>query len=105
MALAPRARRDGARGRPGARDRDGEAHRPDSNGQPFDANPLRIWFVTSSHAVVAGRELGPTGPLAEQAQLRDFHIPQRGIFAIARVFVTRVADEVPAAVPATEVLR
>ena len=40
-----------------------------SNGQPFDANPLRIWFVTSSHAVVEGQELGPIGPLDEQAHL------------------------------------
>ena len=76
-----------------------------SNGQPFDANPLRIWYVTASHAVVEGQELGPPGPLAQQAHLRDFYIPQRGVFAIGRVFVTRVADEVPAAVPATEVAR
>jgi hypothetical protein len=75
-----------------------------SNGQPFDANPLRIWFVTDSHAVVEGRELGRPGPLAEQAHLRDFYIPQRGIFAIGRVFVTRVAGEIPVAVPAAEVL-
>jgi hypothetical protein len=68
-----------------------------SNGQPFDANPLRIWYVTDSHAVVEGRELGPTGPLSEQAHLRDFYIPQRGIFAIGRVFVTPVAGGVPAA--------
>lgn len=76
-----------------------------SNGQAFDANPLRIWFVTSSRAVVEGRELGPAGPLDEQAHLRDFYIPQRGIFAIGRVFVTRVPDEAPAAEPAAEVLR
>ena len=76
-----------------------------SNGQPFDANPLRICFVTSSHAVVEGQELGPTGPLDEQAHLRDFYIPQRGIFAVGRVFVTRVPDEVPAAELAAEVLR
>ena len=76
-----------------------------SNGQRFDANPLRIWFVTSSHAVVEGQELGAIGPLDEQAHLRDFYIPQRGIFAIGRVFVTRVVDERPAAVPTAEVLR
>jgi hypothetical protein len=28
------------------------------------------------------------GPLAEQAHLSDFYIPQRGIFAVGRVFVT-----------------
>jgi hypothetical protein len=76
-----------------------------SNGQPFDANPLRIWLVTDSHAVVEGHQLGPIGPLAEQAHLADFYIPQRGIFAIGRFFATRVPGEVPAAVPTTEVLR
>jgi hypothetical protein len=45
-----------------------------SNGQQFDANPLRIWYVTDSHAVVEGQELGPIGPLAEQAHLTDFYI-------------------------------
>ena len=75
------------------------------NGQPFDANPLRIWFVTSSHAVVDGHELGPVGALAEQAHLADFYIPQRGIFAIGRFFATRVPGDVPAAMPTAEVLR
>jgi hypothetical protein len=40
-----------------------------------------------------------------EAHLRDFYIPQRGIFAIGRVFVTRVRAEVPAAELAAEVLR
>lgn len=72
------------------------------NRQRFDANPLRIWFVTDSHAVVEGHELGPVGPLAEQAHLTDFYIPQRGIFAVGRVFLTPVTGDAPAAVPATE---
>jgi|SRR5579884_451416 len=76
-----------------------------SNGQPFDANPLRIWLVTDSHAVVDGHELGPVGPLAEQAHLADFYIPQRGIFAIGRFFATRVPGELPGAAPTKEVLR
>jgi hypothetical protein len=67
-----------------------------SNQQHFDANPLRIWCVTDSHALVAGEELGPIGPLAEQAHLTDFYIPQRGIFAIGRVFLTPVTEHVPA---------
>lgn len=61
-----------------------------SNRQHFDANPLRIWFVTQSHATVAGANLGPIGPLAEQAHLADFHLPQRGIFALGRVFVVPI---------------
>jgi hypothetical protein len=39
------------------------------------------------------------------AHLRDFYIPQRGIFAVGRVFVTRVPAEAPAAELAAEVLR
>jgi hypothetical protein len=59
-----------------------------SNGQQFDANPLKIWSVTASQAVVDGADLGPPGPLDEQAHLADFYFPQRGIFAVGRIFVT-----------------
>jgi hypothetical protein len=59
-----------------------------SNGQHFDANPVRVWYVTDSHCVVEGRELGPIGRLPTQAHLADFYFPQRGIFAMGRVFVT-----------------
>lgn len=76
-----------------------------SNRQHFDANPLRIWFATDSHAVVEGEELGPIGPLAKQAHLADFYIPQRGIFAIGRVFVTPVADAAAAVPAAADVAR
>ena len=58
-----------------------------SNRQHFDANPLRIWYVTDSHAVVEGEDLGPIGALAEQAHLGDFYLPQRGMFSIGRVFI------------------
>jgi hypothetical protein len=58
-----------------------------SNGQHFDANPLRVWYVTASRAVVAGEDLGQIGPLDEQAHMADFYFPQRGIFAVGRVFV------------------
>jgi hypothetical protein len=59
-----------------------------SNRQHFDANPLRIWYVSASHAVVEGEELGPIGPLAEQAHMADFYFPQRGMFAVGRVFIS-----------------
>jgi hypothetical protein len=59
-----------------------------SNGQHFDANPLRVWYVTASRAVVEGEDLGPIGPLAEQAHMADFYFPQRGMFALGRVFIT-----------------
>jgi hypothetical protein len=67
-----------------------------SNGQHFDANPLNIWYVTQSHAVVEGHDLGPIGPLAEQAHMADFYFPQRGIFAKGRVFVTPPTADSPA---------
>jgi hypothetical protein len=59
-----------------------------SNRQHFEANPLRIWFVNASHAVVEDEDLGPIGPLEEQAHMADFYFPQRGIFALGRVFIS-----------------
>jgi hypothetical protein len=59
-----------------------------SNRQHFDANPLHIWYVTESHAVVDGQDLGPIGPLTNQAHMADFYFPQRGMFAIGRVFIS-----------------
>jgi hypothetical protein len=53
------------------------------NGQEFAANPQRMWLVASSRAEVKGQDLGPVGPLFRQARLRDFLIPQRGVFAVA----------------------
>jgi hypothetical protein len=58
-----------------------------SNAQHFDANPMRVWLVTESRAQVNGEDLGRIGPLAEQAHLADFYFPQRGIFALGRVFI------------------
>jgi hypothetical protein len=56
------------------------------NGQHFRANPLKVWLVAHATASLAGVDLGPPGPLAEQARLGDFWIPQRGVFAIGRAF-------------------
>jgi hypothetical protein len=73
-----------------------------SNRQHFDANPLRIWYVTASHAVVENEDLGPIGPLDEQAHMADFYFPQRGVFALGRVFVSplKPSDRRPQAVSA-----
>lgn len=65
-----------------------------SNQQHFDANPLRIWYVTDSHALVEGEDLGQIGPLAEQARMADFYFPQRGMFALGRVFISPMATDV-----------
>jgi hypothetical protein len=64
-----------------------------SNSQHFDANPRRIWYVTASRAVVEGVDLGPPGPLTEQARIADFYLPQRGVLAVGSVFVTARAHE------------
>lgn len=58
-----------------------------SNGQHFVANPLRLWRVTESRAMVEGTDLGIVGPLPEQTHMADFYFPQRGIFAMGRVFI------------------
>jgi hypothetical protein len=51
---------------------------------------LQIWYVTDSSAVVDGEEIGPIGPLPEQARMADFYFPQRGIFAVGRMYMARV---------------
>ncbi|HEU5400764.1 MAG TPA: hypothetical protein VFU86_05365 [Terriglobales bacterium] len=57
------------------------------NGQEFIANPKQVWVVKSSRAVVSGVDLGPAGPLASQARLNDFLLPQKGLFAVASAFL------------------
>jgi hypothetical protein len=52
------------------------------NGQGFRIAPKRVWSVASSTAVVRGEDLGPIGPLPEQARLGDFRLPQRGICVV-----------------------
>jgi len=56
------------------------------NRQWFKSNPKRIWAVASSAASLKGEDFGKPGPLAEQARLGDFMIPQRGILAIGGAF-------------------
>lgn len=56
------------------------------NRQRFIANPLRIWIITRTRAVLRGQDLGPMGPLPQQARLGDFWIPQRGILSVGRAF-------------------
>jgi hypothetical protein len=50
------------------------------SGHSFKAAPRRVWAIDSSEATVEGVDLGPIGPLEEQAKLGDFWLPQRGIF-------------------------
>lgn len=60
------------------------------NGQRFVANPLIIWVATGSRAIVHGIDLGEMGPAPEQAHLRDFSIPQRGMFVVGRAMFTDI---------------
>ena len=54
------------------------------NGQRFVANPLRLWVARESVARLHGSDLGAMGPVPEQARLRDFAVPQRGLFVVGR---------------------
>lgn len=56
------------------------------NGQAFVANPYRMWLIPSSSATLRGESFGAPGPVTPQAQLGDFRIPQRGVFALGRAF-------------------
>lgn len=58
------------------------------NGQRFVANPLTMWVASRSKARIGGADLGEMGPAPQQAHLRDFAIPQRGVFVIGRAFFT-----------------
>jgi hypothetical protein len=62
------------------------------NGQRFVANPLTMW-AASGRARIGGVDLGETGPAPEQAKLRDFAIPQRGLFVLGNaVFTDPIGD-------------
>ena len=57
--------------------------------------------MTASHAVVEGEALGAIGPLAEQAHMADFYFPQRGMFAVGRVFISPLKPTPSGTEPAT----
>jgi hypothetical protein len=48
--------------------------------------------VASSRATLAGEDFGEPGALAEQANLGDFMIPQRGILAIGGAYFEALDD-------------
>lgn len=56
------------------------------NGQWFRANPRMLWTVERSRASIDGVDIGPPGPLPEQARLGDFWLPQRGMFVVGESY-------------------
>ena len=56
------------------------------NGQRFVANPMLIWTISESRALLDGQDLGGAAPLREQPRLGDFWIPRTGLFVIGRAF-------------------
>lgn len=58
-----------------------------SSGYPFLANPWHIWTVVDSSATIGSESAGAPAPLAQQTRVGDFWIPQRGIFAMGRVYL------------------
>jgi hypothetical protein len=57
------------------------------NGQTFISNPSAIWLVSRSQATIEGEDVGPPGPLPVQAELGEFLVPQRGVFATGNAFL------------------
>ena len=55
------------------------------NGYRFISAPQRLWLIESSYASVERVDLGPVGRLVRQASLRDFLLPQAGLFAVDRM--------------------
>ncbi|AQA22313.1 hypothetical protein BTZ20_3315 [Rhodococcus sp. MTM3W5.2] len=45
-----------------------------------------LWTVDQSRATIDGVDLGPPGPLPEQAHLGDFWIPQKGMFVVGEAY-------------------
>jgi hypothetical protein len=59
------------------------------NGHRFVMNPRQLWLIDASTAYVSGHNVGPPGPLEEQAALEDMRLPQRGLFAVTSVRLER----------------
>lgn len=56
------------------------------SGPAFLADLRQILVIDASIAMVDGVDLGEPGPLREQQRLRDFWLPQRGLFGFADAY-------------------
>jgi hypothetical protein len=63
------------------------------NRQWYQAGPRKIWMIREAQASIGGRDLGPLGPLVEQARLGDFSLPQQGLFMIGGGFFEAYSPE------------
>jgi hypothetical protein len=63
------------------------------NGHVFTAAPRLIWSIAESRATIRGVDAGGPAPLSKQAMLGDFHLPQRGIFAITTAVLRGTGTE------------
>jgi hypothetical protein len=63
------------------------------NRQSFIANPLVIWTIPTSRAVLRGHQLGLVQAIRLQQRLGDFWIPRTGLFAIGRTFFEPFDEE------------
>jgi hypothetical protein len=63
------------------------------NRQWFQAGPRRLWAIPASRASIAGRDLGPLGPLAPQATIGEIPMPQRGLFMLGGISFEAYAPE------------
>lgn len=61
------------------------------NRHRFVMNPRQLWLIDASTAHVSGHNVGPPGPLEEQAALEDMRLPQRGLFAVTSLRIERPA--------------
>ena len=52
------------------------------NGQRFVATPHGLWLIASSRASIDGVDAGRPAPLATQASMGDFYLPQRGLLML-----------------------
>jgi hypothetical protein len=57
------------------------------NGQWFQANPRRLWLITSCRARLGGEDFGSSAALPAQVQLGDLWLPQRGLFFTGEAYL------------------
>jgi hypothetical protein len=73
-------------------------------GQWFRVKIPRLWATDHVSVSLRGVDLGPAGPVPHQRWLRDFALPNRGLFAIGRATIETYQPErhhqvIPAAPP------